>query len=394
MPDRTLVLLVGIVVIVGFAGVSLAFSPTLDIEHEYHEHDHTIQEVVYDEQHDMLWSLDHSIEESVTLIGYDVADEAVAVSEPFGTGHALAVGDGSVYIADGDTVWEYDVAEANLIELFEPSGHAAAMAYDSDRDWIWVAADDEVNAYDATDGEQVAGHTAHTDETADIAVSGDYVASGTTWEDEVIVWDIETEEVIFEPELNYEGTVVDLTSAGELIVGAGEEVVMFDIETGEQLLDSEGHVFGTSGVAYHADEDLVVSVGFDDTMRFHSIADGGVIESYGHDDTIYTVSLDLQNQLVWFGDGEGQPGTVYGLDMAEAATPTPTPTPVDPTPTPADPTPTPPPEDPTPTPTPDEPTPTPPEDDDDGIPGPGIFGTILALAAVGYGLTRYRNRSR
>lgn len=233
-----------------------------------------------------------------------------------------------------------------------------------------------MHAYDVTDGEQMAGHTEHTDGTSDLAVSGDYVASGTTWEDEVIVWDIEDEAVVFEPEVNYEGIVVDLTPTGELIVGAGEEVVMFDIESGEQLLDSEGHIFGTSGVAHHADEDLVVSVGFDNTMRFHSIADDGVIESYDHDDTLYTLSLDLQNQLVWFGDGEEQPGTVYGLDMAEAATPTPTPT--DPISTP------------TPSPTPDEPTPTPPEDDDDGIPGPGIIGTILAIALLGATLLTYR----
>lgn len=136
MPDRTLVLLVGIVVIVGLAGVSLAFSPTLDIEHEYHEHDHTIQEVVYDDHHDMVWSLDHSLDESVTFIGYDVSDGEIVASESFETGHALAVGDGSVYIADGDTVWEYDVEQATLTESFEPHAHAAAMEYDGERGWI------------------------------------------------------------------------------------------------------------------------------------------------------------------------------------------------------------------------------------------------------------------
>lgn len=88
-------------------------------------------------------------------------------------------------------------------------------------------------------------------------------------------------------------------------------------------------------------------------------------------------------------DGAAPPEEPYILPL-ERPEPDPTPTP---TPPPDDPTPTPPPDDPTPTPAPGDPTPTPtpaaeptptPEEDEDGIPGPGIIGTVGSLAGAGY----------
>lgn len=393
MRKQTITVVVALVVLTALVGVSLAFTPTLEVVHEHDEHGETLEDVEYDDLNDIVWSLDGD----GTFVAYDVAAEDVVVNEEFEMGHALAVGDDLVYIAAGDTLWEWDVADEESSELTSLEDHAAAIDYDEARDIVWVAGHETVYGYDVGDGSLIHSHDEHTDGMSDIAVQGDYVASATTWHDEVIVYDIEAEEVAFEPELPddvSQTSSVHLTESEELIVGTGADdgdvVAMYDIETEELLAQYREHIFSVSAVEYDAEHDVIISLGFDNTIKFYDVGSESIVAEHVHEDTIFTADLDLQNDLLWFGDGEDRDGFVTGLDVSSEDDTTPTPPPDDPTPTPTpppdEPTPTPPTDDPTPTP--DDPTPSPAPDDDDGIPGFGVAIALTALGGAGYLLNR------
>lgn len=316
--------------------VGAVFALDLAPAHEHSAHDHSINDVEYDAQNDIVWSIGQDPEAaSVVFAGYSVESSEVVVTETFSNGHALAVGDGVVYIADQNTLWEYDVSTEEASELATMEHAAGAMEYDATRDLIWVAAGatGTVVAYDAQTGEVVMSHDEHGNNGLNsIAVNGDYVASVATWEPEVIVYDIEAESVAFEPtfddieddEFNVVSTT--LTDANEIVIGGGWDTVFhYDIESGEQLSQYAAHGFGAAAVEYYDQRDMIVSAGGSGTIAFFDVATGDIVQTYSHDDTIYTADLDTTNDILWFGDGEEQPGTVTGLGLSfDDPTPTPT----------------------------------------------------------------------
>lgn len=313
-----------LVIAVAFAvtlGTVVAYSPALEIAHEYSDHGGTLVDVEYDEQFDIVWSLD----ENGTFVGYEVSkDEVGLVHDGFDIGHALAVGDGAVYVAEANTLWEFDVAEGNLSELGTLNEHAGAMAYDEKRDVIWAGGSETVYGYDAEDGSEFARYTPHSDGIETIDVRGDYIATGTTWKPELVLYDIEQENVVLEPELSKVGgvTATHLTEDGDLVVGtrgdgADDLITAYDIESGEQLVAYRAHIFGVSEVEYEPATETIISTGGDNTVKFFDVNEGSVIEQYQHADTIFTADLDRTNSLLWFGDGEKRVGTVTALDIED-----------------------------------------------------------------------------
>jgi hypothetical protein len=300
-------------------GTVAAYSPALEIAHEYSDHGGTLVDIEYDEQFDIVWSLD----ENGTFVGYEVSNDDVGmVHAGFDAGHALAVGNGSVYIAEANTLWEFDVADGNLSELGTLDEHVGAMAYDAQRDVIWAGGVETVYGYNAGDGSEFARYTPHSDGIETIDVRGDYIASGTTWQPELVVYDVEGEEVVLEPELSNVGgvTATHLTESGDVIVGtrgdgADDLVAAYDVETGDRLVGYRAHIFGVSSVEYVPATETIISAGGDNTVKFFDVNEGSVIEQYQHADTIYTADLDRTNDLLWFGDGEERVGTVTGLDI-------------------------------------------------------------------------------
>jgi len=390
-----LILTIGVVVCGGLAGVSLAYSPSLTVVHEYEDHSQTLADVAYAEQFDIVFSLD----EEGGFYAYQIQRDRVDQINEFEAGHALTVGEGVVYIAAADTLWAFDVEAGELTELTQLEAHPPAIAYDEARDVVWTVGNGTVYGYDATDGSEYMTYTAHTGGIETIAVRGDYIATGTTWSDEVVVYNVESEEVAFEPDLPDDvGQVgaVHITAGDELIVGTGAEegdvVAMFDIVQEEQIISYREHIFSVSAVEYDQEHDVIISMGFDNTIKFYDVEAGEVATVYEHPDTIYTGDLDTRNDLLWVGDGEERSGTVTGIDVFyQEPTPTQTPTPTEsetPSPTP-DMTPSA-----TPETTPDETndqtedeTPTTPGDDGAG------FGPVLAfLVFVGLALLAARTR--
>lgn len=361
--------------------------------HEHSEHTHGITDVEYDAASDIVWSIEHEPEaDENLLVGYDVSAGAVSVTEAFDGGHSLAVGDGVVYVAEEATLYEYDIETGDRREVTILSEPASTMEYDESRELLWIGGGmGTVTALDPTNGSVVMNHTEHTDGESieDLSLQGEYVATVLTWEPEVVVYNIETEEPV---DADYADAIVEeegdniisvhLTESGELLLGGGwDQVAMVDVETGEQLLryTGQGHSWGISTIDYHEAQDVIVTTDFESEVVFYDTTADEVTATHSAGyDGISAADLDEANDRLWLAlEAEGN-AYVSGLSLAFAdATPTPTPTPTPtstPTPTPTD------------SPTPTDPTPTPsptPESGGDGIPGIGILGTVLALVIVG-----------
>lgn len=374
------------------ATVAIGLAPTFEMAHEHDAHDDTLEDLAYDDANDIVWSID----QSGTFIGYDVGESAIVVDEQFNDPHAIAVGDEVTYVAAGDHLLEVDVHEGEITTIQESvETHPSRMAFDGERDLLWLAGHEEVHAYDL-EGELDRSIAPGDGNPHDIAVNDNYVAWSTGFDAEVIVWDIEDESVAYEPTFpdDYEASMtvgVDLTDDNELIVGTdgdGSMVAMFDIESESVVTEYRVHVFSVNEVAYHAGANTIIAGGADNHISVFDVGAETVIEEHDHGDTIQAMALDESNELLWIGDGEETEPTVSGLSVAgDEPTPTPTsestPTPVDEpddTPTPDTPT------DDTPTPvTHDTPTPEP-----DDQPGFGIAVAALALLALAVLVRRRR----
>lgn len=392
MADNRYAVAFALLLVAGLAGVGLAYSPSLDVVYEYEDHSNQLVDVEYADQFDIVFSLD----KQGGFYAYQVQQEQVEQINEFEAGHALAVGDGVVYIAAADTLWEFDVAAGELTELTTLEAHPPAIDYDETRDMVWTVGDGTVYGYDATDGSEQMRYTEHTEGIETIDVRGDYIATGTTFSDELVVYDVPAEEVAYEPDLPddvKQVSSVHITAGDGLVVGTDAEddslVAVYDIVQKEPVLEYREHIFAVSAVTYDEKNDVVISMGFDNTVKFFDVEAGEVAAVYEHPDTIYAGDLDTRNSVLWFGDGEQRSGTVTGIDVFFEATPTPTPTPTaTPTET-ATPEPTPEPET---TPTPaagsgsdDTPTST-------GEDGPGFGAGLAVLAIVSLALLAARHR--
>lgn len=311
--------MVVIVCLILAIGGAAAFSPALDIVHQHDEHEGQVVDVEYGDYHDVVWSLD----EGGTFTAYVVSDEAVEFTWDFDDGHAIATSEEAVFIAAGDELWEFDVPEGEFNELGTLDTHPEDMAYDAERDVVWIGGHETVHGYNAGDGSPFMNYTEHSEGIGVIDVAGDYVVSGTTWDTEVVVYDVEAEEVVYEPELpdDTQGiSALNLLDSESLLVGAlGEDandlVAGYDINEEQLLLEHREHIFGVSFVGYEPHNDLIISAGFDNTVKFYDHETDQIVEEYQHDDTIYTASYDYPNSLLWFGDGEERDGLVTGLDI-------------------------------------------------------------------------------
>jgi len=142
----------------------------------------------------------------------------------------------------------------------------------------------------------------------------------------VVVYDIENEAVAFEPlpepiEEKDDGNLISvhITESEELIIGGDwDSVFVYDTESQELRTQYAAHAFGASEVRYHESEDMITSTGGGNSVAFYDVESESIVRTYNHDDTIYAADLDAANDIVWFGDGEGEenPGTITGLQLA------------------------------------------------------------------------------
>lgn len=312
------IVVVALCVVIAMGGVA-AFAPSFDVVHQHDGHEGQVVDVEYDHYHDVVWSID----EGGTFAVYDVGAEDIEFTWEFEQGHAIAISEETVFIAVGDTLWQFDVIEGEFDELGTLAVHPEDMAYDEERNVVWIAGGETVYGYDATDGSEFMSYSEHNEGTGVIDVADDYVVSGTTWDTEVIVYDVEEEAVVYEPDLpdDTQGiTALNLLDSESLLVGAlgddADDVVAgYDVEEDIKFFDYREHIFGVSFVGYEPNNDLIISAGFDNTVKFYDAENGQIVEEYQHEDTIYTASHDPLNSLLWLGDGEERDGLVSGLDI-------------------------------------------------------------------------------
>lgn len=295
--------------------------------HEYSTHQYGVEAVEYDEQHDIVWSIDENTTAiSTQFVGYDVQAETVVVTKQFANGNTLTVGDGVVYIAAGNNLWEYNVSRDNTTLLTEMKHSTGAMDYDAERDLVWVGQSSDVVAFDAGNGSVVMRHSKHSDGSIEsLSVQGKYIASVLTWEPEVVVYDIENQSVAFEPlpdDIDPEEdnlVSVHLTESTELVIGGGwDTVYLYDVESQTLKTQYSAHAFGAAVVDYHESEDVIVSAGTGNHVAFYDMETESVVRTYEHVDTISAADLDMKNDILWFGDGgREQAGTVTGLQVSQ-----------------------------------------------------------------------------
>lgn len=314
--NATIVALVCIVVIVGSAA---AFAPALEIVHQHDEHEGEVVDVEYGDYHDVVWSIDAD----GTFAAYVVGEETVEFTWDFDEGHALATSEDAVFIASGDTLWEFDVPEGEFNELGTLDTHPEDMVYDGERHVVWIGGHETIHGYDADNGSEYMSYTEHSEGIGSLDVAGDYIVSGASWESEVVVYDVSTEEVVYEPELptDTQGiSALNLLDEETLLLGAlGDDandfVAAYDVAEEQLLLEHREHIFGVSFVGHEPHNDLIVSTGLDNTVKFYDHETDAIVEEYPHEDTIYTASYDYHNSLLWLGDGEERDGLVSGLDI-------------------------------------------------------------------------------
>lgn len=312
------VLVVALCVAITIGGAA-AFAPSLDVVHQHEAHEGQVVDVEYSDHHDVAWSLD----EGGTFAAYVVEDEAIEFTWDFDQGHAIATSEEAVFIAAGETLWEFDVPEGEFNELGTMAVHPEDMAYDEERNAVWVGGHETVHGYNVDDGSEFMNYTVHSEGIGTIDVAGDHVVSGTTWETEVVVYDVAAEDVVYEPDLpdDTQGiSALNLLDSDTLLVGAlGDDaddlVAAYDVGEEQLQLEHREHIFGVSFVGYEPHNDLIISAGFDNTVKFYDHETDDIVEQYEHDDTIYTASYDYPNSLLWFGDGEDTDGVVTGLDI-------------------------------------------------------------------------------
>jgi WD40 repeat protein len=324
MRDALLGSVAVMLVLVATAPLVGAYQPALEPVHAHDGPASQIQDLAYDADRDTIWS----VSKDGGVIGYNPAEDGIVAERGFSQGHAVALGDSQVYAAAGDQLWTFDLEAEEWSELTKLQDHAADMAYDAENDVIWVGGGQTVTGYDASDGSVVASHDEHTDGLETIAVHGEsgLVASGTTWADEVIVWDSQAETVAHEPDVPSDvGSIsaLSFTVDGELLIGTDAEdnswVGMLDLDAGNVVAEHRVHVFAVSEVLYDDERDVIVSTGFDNSIRFYDVDAEDMITAHEHADTIYTADLSMEDDLLWVGDGEERTGQVTGIDVSDVS---------------------------------------------------------------------------
>lgn len=365
------------------SGIVVAAAPSFEVVHENDQHEGTMTDIEIDTRHQVAFSLD----QEGGFAAYDIEAGEVEFYHQFERrAHELALGEDVVYVAVSNTLWVLNLTDGELSEFTKLEDHAGGLEYDADRDVIWVGGGTTVTGFNADDGSEfMEFETGHTDPIGTMAFNGDHIATGTTFHNEVVVYNIEADEVVFEPELPDDAKFIgalDLTDSGGLIVGAsaeeGDVVAAYEIESQEKQLQYRKHIFGISHVEYVESEEVIVSTGGDNTIKVYDVNQEAVVEQHKHDDTIFTAEVDLHNELIWIGDGgENETGTLLGLDVSTDE-PTPTPTAVETTDTDE-------PDQETPTPTQlttTEPVTEPSVTDTEGQPGFGVAAAVSALLAA------------
>jgi WD40 repeat protein len=201
--------------------------------------------------------------QSVDLLE-DYSQEAYSVDfDPQGT--TLAVG-------NGGTVYLWDIAADEKINELENEAFVHDITYSADGSLLAVACDNgNVQIWDVTQGELLTVLEGHTDSSAIVVTfspDGMLLASGG-WDDKVRLWNVGTWEEVTTIETNV-ASLAFSPDGSLLAIGRGwrqDTLLLWDVARGEQLAVLDGHTMSVQSVVFSADGSLLISAGWDGTVR-------------------------------------------------------------------------------------------------------------------------------
>ncbi|MCZ2341020.1 MAG: WD40 repeat domain-containing protein [Bacteroidales bacterium] len=241
----------------------------------------------------------------------DISAECVAADPQ---GRWLAVGGSDTLIR------LYDLAESGtpprLLEAtkppigelaFSPSGHLLAHASPSDGlVWLWNPADAKSDAVliliEAADGCTLEGLAFHPDGQR-LAVGGiDYLSTGER-DGAVCIWDLSTKLKTVTFDLGVYSVAFD--PSGRYLAGAGvtDRVYVWDLVTQELIFELEGHTETIRALTFSPDGSYLLSGGDDMTVRVWDVLSGRLLMARAFDSVVQALHFSPDGHMLFMGNG-------------------------------------------------------------------------------------------
>lgn len=239
----------------------------------------------------------------------------------------LSFAPNGLWIATGSqdkTVRIWDVSTGHVRSVLRGhEGNIGNVAFSSDSAWLASAGNDgTARVWDAESGRELMRFTAFGDRMAAVAFSPDkkWLAAGAG-DGSVRVWDLHTRS---ERHLLRAHPAdcrwVEFSPDGlELVTTAHDDdtIRFWNLESGEQTRALRGHEHGVVGVGFSPDRTLLVSAGFDNTVRVWNLADGQGRIVGKHDSRCYKAMFHPDGKRVLTASADGTVG-LWRLDGGES----------------------------------------------------------------------------
>jgi WD40 repeat protein len=208
-----------------------------------------------------------------------------------------------------------DGALVRSLEATKPPVGAVAFSPDSKRlahtspadglVWVWKCADAgdaELILIEAADGCTLEGLAFHPDGNR-LACGGiDYLSTGER-DGAVCVWDLTTKERAFT--LDYGVRAVAFDPAGKYLAGAGvtDTVFVWDVDTQETVFELAGHQETIHAVAFDPTGSYLVTGGDDMTVRVWDVLSGRLLVSREFDSPVQSLAFSPDGAYLFLGNG-------------------------------------------------------------------------------------------
>lgn len=255
-----------------------------------------------------LWNVTSG--EEIATAG-DVAAQCVAAD---GNGRWLAVGGTDEFIrlydltASGTPPRLLEATKPPIGALaFSPTGNFLAHASPADGlVWLWNPADTKSDAVliliEAADGCTLEGLAFHPDG-KHLAVGGiDYLSTGDR-DGAVCIWDLTTKTRSVTFDLGVYSIAFD--SSARYLAGAGvtDRVIVWDLKTNDLIFELEGHTAKIQSVLFSPDGSYLLSGSDDMTVRVWDVLSGRLLIARAFDSPVQSLAFSVDGQYLYAGLG-------------------------------------------------------------------------------------------
>lgn len=252
---------------------------------------------------------------------WDVATGEDAAPTGLCAAYSVAASPDGTWLGIGGTdhftqLWNAkDGALARSLEATKPPVGAVAFSPDSTRlahtspadglVWVWTCAgtgDAELILIEAADGCTLESLAFHPDGNR-VACGGiDYLSTGER-DGAVCVWDLTTKERAFTLDVGVRALAFD--PAGKYLAAAGvtDTVYVWDVETQETVFELAGHQETIHAVAFDPTGSYLVTGGDDTTVRVWDVLSGRLLVSREFDSPVQSLAFSPDGAFLFLGNG-------------------------------------------------------------------------------------------